>query len=305
MARLPQHHSHRPFLKIELQRHAAGKRGEGRLMEKFNEFYSAAPYEILWDVQLSLGNWRVQMDGLLLTEHRAIIIESKNISGRIHFDLLTDEFYRTNLEGVKTVMDDPTVQLDKNIRFLQTWFQIQKINLPVEGIVVFTSKQCEFISKTPGKHICKTYQMNHLLYKLLEIKSSQKKTLKVNEIQNLIESNQTPFKHVPLCEHYFIDPSDLTTGVLCSECSQHSMKRVLKKWICEECGHRDPRAHHLAVQEYFALVDKEMSNLQFRQFSGIESIFVASRMLAEFDLAKSGSKKNRRYQLKSKNPPLV
>ena len=93
LRRLPINYPDRGFLEKELHNAEAGVRGEQRLQKKFIEFYMKEPYQILWNVSLSLGNWSVQMDGLLLTAHEAIVIESKNISGDLYFDHETDEFY--------------------------------------------------------------------------------------------------------------------------------------------------------------------------------------------------------------------
>ena len=86
----------------------------------------------------------------------------------------------------------------------------------------------------------------------------------------------------------------------CSECGKIAGERLFKVWECKECGHRDPIAHQKALQEYFALVSSEIDNKEFRRFSGIESIYVASRMLADSELVKIGSNKNRKYRVQIK-----
>src|SRR5690606_15469567 len=97
--RLPENHPKRQFLQVELFRTAAGKRGEKRLEQKLKEFRLAENHRFLRNICLSKGEWRIQMDGLLLTERGAIIIESKNISGQLFFDDKTGEFSRIDLEG--------------------------------------------------------------------------------------------------------------------------------------------------------------------------------------------------------------
>ncbi len=65
--RLPENHPKRQFLQVELFRTAAGKRGEKRLEQKLKEFRLAENHHFLRNVCLSKGEWRIQMDGLLLT----------------------------------------------------------------------------------------------------------------------------------------------------------------------------------------------------------------------------------------------
>jgi hypothetical protein len=297
LARLPENHGHRTFLEAELYREDAGKRGEQRLKNKFKEFYLEEEFNVLWNVNLSIGSWKVQMDGLLLTKRTAVIIESKNISGKIHYNSETEEFFRIDEDGNKKVFEDPTIQLEKHRRFLAAWFKLKKISMPVEGIVVFTPKQCEFISKPPGKHICKTYQMNHYLYRVLEQHSPKLAPSKLEKIKKLIELNAIPYQQLPLCITYHINPKELKTGVFCTQCRFWSMQRIRKNWNCASCKHRDSQAHHSAIREYFSIVGTRLGNQDFRWFCNIDSIHTASRLLAESGLPSTGAKKNRKYFL--------
>ncbi|MBT2569990.1 NERD domain-containing protein [Planococcus sp. ISL-110] len=295
LVRLSEQHPQRSFLERELHWTTAGKRGESRLQKKFNEFYLDEEFQILWDVSLKIANWPVQIDGLLLTERCAIIIESKNINGQLHFDEKTGEFFRINPVGEKTVMEDPRVQLNKNIRFLTQFFKMKKINLPVTGLIVFTAKDCEFASKPHGASICKTYQMIEFLLKILQAFPHEAEQIKLSKIKKMILTNQTPYKQSPLCTYYFIDPNDLRPGIFCRQCKSLSMQRDKRSWICSRCGTRDSSAHLLAIQEYFTFVEPEITNQKFREFCGLASPAVASRILAKLDLESSGAAKNRTY----------
>ncbi|MGK7376854.1 nuclease-related domain-containing protein [Planococcus sp. 1R117A] len=298
LGRLPANHPELKLIQSEWHRSASGQRGEGRLASQFKEFQLEEPFFMLWDVNLKMDNWPVQMDGLLLTGRCAIIIESKNISGNIHFDEQTSEFYRFDENGSKTVMEDPRVQLNKHIRFLTAWFKLRKIILPVRGLIVFTAKKCEFIAKPPDAPICKTYQMSETLLKIWSASPPQTPSHKLSKIKKILLSNQTPFKQIPLCNRYFIQADDLKTGVYCRVCQSYGMQRVKRSWQCRHCGERDSTAHFLAAQEYFTLVSSVLTNQEFRRFCRIESPFVASRLLSQLDLETIGKLKMRSYKLK-------
>lgn len=250
IGRLPAGHSHQTFLKTELHRTASGVRGEHRLEARFKEFYLEEEFHVLWNINLRIGNWPVQMDGMLLTERGAIIIESKNISGKIHFDEKTGGFYRYDDDDVKSVMEDPRVQLNKHIRLLTQWFKIKKINLPIRGLIVFTAKKCEFISKPSGVAICKTYQMPEYLLNIWQASPPQAADFKLAKIKKLLQSNQSPYKPIPLCKKDFIDEADLKLGIYCRACQQHTMRRYRRSWQCKGCGERDKEAHYSAICEY-------------------------------------------------------
>lgn len=299
MYRLPENHPKLPFVKIEHYRTAAGSRGEARLERKFIEFVSEDKHCFLRNICLSLGDWKIQMDGLLLTERGAIIIESKNISGKIHFDEQTGEFSRTDMEGVRTVMEDPTIQLNKHIRFLALFFKRHKVNLPISGIVVFTSKQCELMTKPKHTYVCKTYQLIDYLFIILQTFPKKVTHLNLLKVDKLLQKHQSPYKRLPLCQLYAIDPEELEAGILCVHCKKHSMLRKHKiGWICTICDRIDELAFQQTLQEYFSLINHQLSNKQLRRFSKLQSTYAASRLLAAYDLEPAGALRNRTYQIK-------
>lgn len=252
----------------------------------------------MWDVNLSIASWKVQMDGLLLTEKGAVIIESKNISGKIHFDEKTGEFYRFDDDNVKTVMEDPRIQLNKNKRFLAQWFKSKKINLPIDGLIVFTAKKCEFIFKPADVHICKSYQMADCLLKIWHHLPLEATLIKLSKIKKLLQTSQTPYRQTPLCQYYYIDPADVKSGVYCRRCKLLAMQRDKRSWTCNKCGVREKEAHQFAIREYFSLIDVQLTNQRLRDFCQISSRHLAMRILTQLDLQTKGDSKSRFYYLK-------
>lgn len=110
LRRLPANYSNRKFLEVELYKSIAGKNGEDRVEKKFKEFYLAEEHHLLRNISLGIKDWKVQFDFILLTESCAVIVESKNISGKIHFKEETGEFFRYNDDDMKNVFDDPVIQ---------------------------------------------------------------------------------------------------------------------------------------------------------------------------------------------------
>ncbi|QHJ72374.1 NERD domain-containing protein [Planococcus halotolerans] len=300
IGRLPAVHPQRHYLAGEQRQIAAGIRGEDRMQKHFVEFHPQEEFHILWDVSLAMGDWKIQMDGLLLTDRCAIIMDSKNISGKIHFDEQTGEFYRFDDDNVKSVMKDPRIQLNKNIRFLSAWFELKKIKLPVSGLIIFTPKSCEFIVRPKSKHLCKVYQMPEYLLQILKAFPLEAEPPKLPKIKKQIISAHSPYLRTPLCGKYYIEASEIRRGIQCTECRAYGMKRIKKSWQCPGCGHRDRQAHKFALSEYFSLVDTHITNQAFREWCGVESRSVAKRLLAQFDLENSGEKKAWKYSLRTK-----
>lgn len=300
--RLPDKHAQRTFIEKEVYKSLAGKRGEERLEQKVTEFHLDGDYKFLRNVSLAIGEWKVQMDGLLLTGSGAIILESKNISGKLFFDAANGEFSRTDREGIRTIMDDPTIQLNKHIRFLEQFFKYRKIMLPIKGLVVFTSKECEFLTKPKANYVCKTYQMVDYLFRIHQTFPSESNQINLMKISKLLQKHRSPYNRVPLCQQFYIDAGDLQTGILCTQCKQHTLKRKKRVgWICSHCKTVDSEAFKFAVQEYFSLVDIELNNRRLREFCQISSVYATSRLLGTMDLEPNGALRNRAYQLKKKD----
>ncbi len=271
------------------------------MVNKFKEFTMKEEHLPMWDLNMKIKKWTVQIDGLLLTERCAIVMDSKNVSGEIHYNAATEEYYKKAMPGGEILhLDNPVFQLDKHINFMENWFASQGINLPVKGLIIYTAKNCVFQSKPTGALICKTYQMNGYLHRILRDSPLTAVSHPLQDIEKLIAANQVPFELSPLSETYRINFKDLKTGVYCNKCGGHGMQRVKKSWICSACGNKDAAADRLAVQEYFALVSDELTNRKFREFSGITDSDAARRVLSKYDLEISGVRKMRVYKMRKK-----
>ena len=103
------------------------------------------------------------------------------------------------------------------------------------------------------------------------------------------------FVYPPLCEHYRISPGEIRPGVECPGCGVLGMRRVHTTWNCRACGNNDRYAHISAVRDYFWIIDKKITNKEFRRFCMIDSKYAASRMLNSMDLIAHGSGPSRYF----------
>lgn len=301
IGRLPDQHPQKEYLENQLHRKMAGERGESKLQKKFKEFHLDENFAALWDIGLEQGEWMTQFDGLVLTEKCVIILDSKNVSDDLHFDEKTGEFIRMNQKGQRLILENPVFQLNKNIRFLRQWFRNRKLDVPVKGLIVYTAANCIFHSKPTGALLCKTYQMNEYLYKILHSLPQDPAPLKINKIKRMLEANHKPFRRKPLCERYNIDYGDLQKGVYCAACKGYQVVRTKRNWVCRDCGMKNLAAHHFALQEYFSFVDSSITNKDLREFCLLESAAVANRILTKYDFVITGENKARRYHIKKKD----
>src|SRR5690606_2918221 len=70
-----------------------------------------------------------------------------------------------------------------------------------------------------------------------------------------------------------------------------------RKWICVKCSRVDRYAHFETLLQYRTLISPSITNKQFREFMGIESITTASKLLKIANMPYTGSYKDRVYTI--------
>lgn len=272
------------FIREEIRKMDAGVRGENRLVSRLRELRLNGKFRVFSDVCLELDDWKVQIDCLLVTDRCCIVLESKNISGRLYFNEELDEFYKEE-NGTETPISNPYFQLMRHIRFMKEFLRNILPQMKVTGAVIMTAKSCRIMQKPTHYPI---YKLESMVERVTQIyNSSGGVSYSVGELEvverQLVE-NRSAFEYPPLCEYYRINASEIRFGVECPSCGVLGMLRTGKTWTCPSCRKRERNAHKKAVDDYFWLIDNKITNRDFRKFCMVDSIYVASRMLSNMEL---------------------
>ena len=171
-------------------------------------------------------------------------------------------------------------------RLLHSWH----IRLPVEYAVVIVNQNAvldESLRGFPIFHLSglRRYINNLFLkYPARDVKLEQVS----NQLLRLIH------RHPP--KRRINDTDRFKKGVLCMKCDfKSSMAYQNRSWCCRMCGTRDKNALRWALHDYRLLIGQHITNQQFREFVGIESMQVASKILSRLGFEKIGDKKGRFY----------
>lgn len=289
------------FILEDSRKREAGSRGENRLVQKLNELSLGFPLKVFSNVSLSMADWKVQIDCLVVTDRCCIVLESKNYSDDLYVNLETEEFYKVNRNGEEISLPNPYFQLKNHIRFLRDYFGKDFSEMKITGAVILTAKSCRIRQKPSHYPFYKLEGMNEKVIQMYNhyrphlLSSKQLRT-----IEHRIQTEQTPFTYPPLCEHYHISPTSIISGVECPHCGVLGMKRVETTWKCMKCNRNDRYAHITAVNDYFLLIDRRITNKEFRRFCRLESKYSASRMLNRMDLEGHGSGRARYFTQRKK-----
>ena len=261
LKRLPEVHVKSESILEDIRKMEAGVRGEDRILLKLHELRMSGPYKVYSDIRLHLGEWKVQIDCLVLTDRCCIVIESKNMSGDLYFESDSEEFYKVNQDGEEIPYPNPYYQLLRHIRFMKEFLHQINPEIKVTGSVFMTAKSCR-IRKKPAKY--PIFKLESIIEKVMQMYHNspplQLSESQLVEIEQMIMSKQSTFTYAPLCERYQISPTELRTGVECPGCGVLGMKRVATTWTCLSCKQNHRYAHINTANEYLWLIKKEITN---------------------------------------------
>jgi hypothetical protein len=302
LRRLLKNHPKWPLIEKELHRRSAGFWGEKEVDKKLKRM-DQSRYYILCDLRLPNGDDTFfQIDTLIISAQFILIIESKNISGTLYFDLVNHQFYRINDDGSREVFSDPVSQARLHLLQLRDWLVKNKLpTLPLEFLVTSTNPHSLFqITPTNHPYADKICNIASLTWEIDELGELYKKDIitekEIRKICKALLKAHTPLTNSDILQQYGIDKSELLTGVHCPECEYLPLTYRVGKWHCHRCKKRFKDALNGSLDDYFLLISPTITNADFRRFVQIANPNTASKMLKELPLKGSGTTKGRVYE---------
>jgi len=295
--RLPERHELKELIHSKMHMALAGIHGEVRVNRVFNNYSFPFEYVVLHDVCLeSYGNF--QIDTVFLTPYFAVILESKNIGGKLSFKQNPKQLERENEEGKVDVFESPEVQIERNIYLLGEWLKQHSVTIPVFGVIVLTNSKVRVI-EPPTEYKVILHQTIPIYLKNIPRKKQYISIRDMHKLSKEITTSHKPYFPYPMCNRWRIHPNDLYTGVCCEKCETFGMDKRKNGWNCMRCGHVDKFAHEKAIHEWFVLIGETINNRQCRKFLHIDSHHIASRLLKSMNLVRTGtSQSNIEYKWK-------
>lgn len=297
LRRLPDQHPKRADVLQDSFYSMAGHKGEVAL-DYYTSLLHDDQFHIFQGLRLKTGETHFQIDSLLLSLTLGLIIEAKNMAGTLTFNSPFNQMDRTYNDKTET-FDDPLSQAKRHRLLLQKWLKLNQFPpIPIEYLVFSsnpsTALRNPFNDPEVYERVCPP---GKILFKIEELRSKHtKEVLNLKEFKKL--SKLLLKSDDPLASHLHqlkIPPEDYLTGVQCPSCSKYAMDRFSGYWHCPYCGTKSKDAHLQALEDYFLLINQTISNQQFRNFVHLDSVKLASKLLANSNLIAIGSTKNRTY----------
>jgi hypothetical protein len=303
MRRITLKHPKRNIIQEELSKIKAGFKGE-KAIDYYLQFLPQDNYYIFHDLRLKLYDYYFQIDTLIVTPSFLLILEIKNIAGTLHFEPMYHQLIR-KINEKEEGFPDPLSQVRRHEKQLREWLISHKIpSIPIESLIIISFPSTII---HPPKYMTKLHQKichaQHSIEKIEEISLLYRKSIlrkkDINKMKRLLLKHHTPLINIPPCP-FGIQKSDILHGVQCPYCQHIPMYRKHGGWVCQHCQSSTKDAHHKAVDDYFLLIDHELTNQKLCEFLQIQSSDTATRLLISMGLPYNGSNKGRIYYRKIK-----
>lgn len=304
MQRLPTNHPKRKQIEEEYRKISSGFKGQQSL-EYYLSFLPHEHFCILHDVRLASpqGNYFFQMDLLILPPTFSLIVEVKNMSGKLTYDPKFQQIIR-HYNNTKNVFQDPVSQVNRQKHQLKKFLERNKIHTipPIFTLVVMSNPQSMLNSTSPNATSTQQIIRPDKLSEKINLFSSKHSNdiFSIKELKKLAElliKMHQPYHKYDLLERYHISKNELIKGVYCPSYHYIPMQKQRYQWICSHCLTKDKEAHLYALRDYCLLFTPTISNAQFRDFIQISSRHAAKRLLQSITTAQTGKSKGTLYEL--------
>lgn len=238
-------------------------------MDYYLTFLPQDDYYIFQALRLQYEIWTFQIDFLLLTTRFALIIEAKNLGGKLNFENKFHQLIQLYHEKEK-VYDDPTAQAERQRRLLSRWLaQYLPVPLPIECLVAMSNTNAILTTDSHDipKRVCKPFKLLDKIERIEHFYSKEtidRKTVK--KLSKLLLQHHTP-KSFNILSEYQIPQKDILTGVRCPTCKNLPMIYQYGKWHCKLCGTSSKDAHLASLNDYFSFLNLGSQMQNSKSFS--------------------------------------
>lgn len=295
LKRLPTNHPQHGTISKKYNQAKAGYIGELYVDRVLNEIAFPQGTEILKDITLEINpDFQIQIDTLILSPSIAFLLEIKNFTGTVHFDVNSGKTTKTSPYGEAEKYDCVIHQLDRAATGLTEWLKQRDINIPIEPILVMANNKME-IHKFPDEVTLKYAKQLPRYIRNFISDERRLTTNQISHIANTINHNRRKWWNERACKRYNISANELKRGVLCPTCNQPANRTRGHSWYCKSCKKNTKDALQQSIDDWFLLVSPTITNRQIRIFLELKSSSAASVILRHSKLRRHGATRNITY----------
>jgi len=271
----------------------AGYAGEKRVDMEWKEIRYPGAHYLLHDAHFinEMGSAH-QMDTIFICQNFTLVVEIKNIKGRVDFDEQTHQCIRTYSTGEVEGLPSGVNQILRHKDFVKVFFNNVGISMPVEAVIIFAYPST-IIGTTSSK--VRTFNVVGLREEMIALYNKYPQMILDNNNLKKVVSRLSKL-HKPKTFLNEFEPSRLRKGVLCANCDyQVRMLYQQGKWNCPNCNTLSDYAFYEALHDYRLLEGEVLTNRILRECFGLPNRNVATKVLAALALESRGSNKFKEY----------
>ncbi|PSL40657.1 nuclease-like protein [Planomicrobium soli] len=297
LKRLPAHHTKRGLIQEKLNGARAGIGGEERLDQLLESFDPSYPYLLLQDVELP---GKCQIDLLVITPSQIVLLEVKNMAGRLRFTENPSALHQLTPAGETKGYKSPVVQIETAEMKVAKLLKLIDYPLRIQSAIV-VAYPSQIVESVPlGTKVWSAdevlLQLNRLQMAAPSISIDQMKMLGDHFLS--IQEHYNPF---PLAPKFNISLEEIESGVFCPRCLLKKMDRLVRKWECKSCYLLSSDAHFEALDEWFMLYKPTITTAECQEFLDLPDRDAAKRLLKRMGLEERGGRRHRQYVKLMKN----
>ena len=250
---------------------------------------------ILKDITLEINpDFQIQIDTLILSPFTLFLLEIKNFTGTVHFDVNSGKTTKISPYGETEKYDCVIHQLDRAVTGLTEWLKQRNINVQIEPILVMANNKTEITKFPDGVNLKYAKQLPRYIRNFISTEP-QLTTYQIQQIVKAINQNRKNWWNERACKRYNIPPNELKRGVLCPTCNQPATRTRGHSWYCRTCKKQAKDALQQSIDDWFLLVGPTITNRQIRLFLELKSKSAASVILRKSKLRRHGASRNTTY----------
>jgi hypothetical protein len=299
-SRLSVSHPSLPILSTKQSSVEAGIGGEERVAEIFRKYSLPFEHHIIHDLSPSSHD-NFQMDHNFFTPWYSLVLETKNISGKLEFRDNPPQLIRTREDGHIDGFESPVVQLERNRDLLYDFFSDRGIQMPIFGAIVIAYPK-QIVTVPPANtQLLIPRAIPHFIKTIA--RPEQRLDRETFEwLSGELVRNHRRFIPKPISETYHIPIGDFKPGPRCVICNRIGMVKLPRTWHCTSCGANDQFAHVRTLREWFLVCKRSITNQECRWFLGVEDIYTANRILHSMNLTTEGKFRHQTYFMDFSDP---
>ena len=302
LTRLPEDHPQQRAISDKLYQVKAGYSGEVDVDRILPEIGLPQDVIVIKGITLEiLPNFFAQLDTLILTRKRIILLEIKKYAGTVIFDVDSGKTIKISPNGETEKFDCILHQLDRAAHGLKSWLEKRQFNIPVEPILVMANQRT-IIEEIPKPFTVKFRKQLPKYIRELPNTPDILTQQQLNKLANQFKNSQIHWKRKTACELYNVLPSDLEIGILCLNCNSKMKTIPGRTWSCEPCGKTSNTAIEQAVADWFLLISPTLTNKQLRYFLELKTNTAASKVFKKLYLNRTGKPPRTIYTWNYKMP---